>query len=181
MLETPTVTKRVFPEAFTRYCQTRFERTVRLTEQAITRLETQGQLVTLAAVCEATREFDAKHKGIQPITVLRNPKAAELFRQHSPAYQERQHQAKRAKRKRIRTKVGADVRAAYSGLRSADLILMVEDLKTQIADLKAQQARLQNERDEAYRWRDEALRQNTRQLAALTKLTSQAALAGGRP
>lgn len=181
MPERPTVTKRFPPAAFTRYRQTRFERTVRLTEQAIAQLETQGQTVTLTAVCEATREFDAGHKGIRPITILRNPQAAELFRQHSPAYQARQQQAKRAKRKQVKTKVGADLRATYAGLRPADLILIVEDLKTQIADLKAQQARLQSERDEAYRWRDEALRQNTRQLAALTRLTSPVALAGGRP
>jgi len=179
MPETPSTKKRIPPDAFSQHSRTRFERTVQLTEKAIAKLEANAQTVTLAAVCEATREFDDKGKGLSPITILRNPQAAEHFRQHSPAYQERQRQAKRTRRTRARVRVNADVRAAYQGLRSSDLIQMVEDLKAQLAELKVQQERLQTERDEAYRLRDQALQQNTRQLMALTKLTPQVQLAGG--
>ncbi len=179
MPKTQSIRKRIPPDAFGQYSQARFERTVQLTEKAITKLEANARTVTLAAVCEATREFDDKGKGLSPITILRNPQAAEHFRQHSPAYQERQRQAKRTKRPRIRARVNADVRAAYQGLRSSDLIQMVEDLKTQVAALKTQQEKLQTERDEAYQLRDQALLQNTQQLMALTRLAPQVPPAEG--
>jgi len=142
-----------------------------LTEKAIAQLQAQGQPVTLSALVEATRALDEKGKGLGSNTILRNPKAAELFRQHSPAYQACQHKARSAKRKR--PKASSDARAAYRGLRPAEFIAMVEDLKTQIIELKAHQERLQAERDEAYRLRNQAFQQNARQLAALTKSATQ--------
>ena len=178
MPKTPSTNKQVPPDAFGQYRQTRFERTVRLTEKAIAKLEANTQTVTLTAVCEATRELEDKRKGLSPITILRNPKAAEYFRQHSPAYQDRQRQARRAKRKSASVLLNTEVRAVYRGLRSSDLIQMVEDLKAQLMDLKVQQEKLQTERDEAYQLRDQALQQNARQLMALTKLTPQAQRAG---
>jgi hypothetical protein len=166
------------PEAFSQYSRARFERTVQLTEKAIAKLEAQSQTVTLMAVCEATREFDADGKGLQPNTILRNSAAADLFRQHSPAYQARQRQATRVKRKRPKIMTHADVRAQYRGLRISDLIQLVEDLKAQLMELKSQQERLRTERDEAYRLREQALQQNTRQLIALAKLTPRTQQAG---
>ncbi len=160
--------KRNPPIAFGQYSQGKFKHTVELTRKAITKLETESKTVTLEAVCEATRELDTQGKGLRPITVLRNSEAAELFRQHSPAYQARQQKVGKAKRKR--SKINSDVRTTYRGLRVPDLIQMVEDLKAQIAERKIQHDKLKTERDEAYRLRDEALQQNTRQLATLTKL-----------
>jgi len=168
MANTSLTQKRNPPIAFGQYSQGKFKRTVELTRKAITKLETESKTVTLEAVCEATREFDEQGKGLRPMTILRNPEAAELFRQHSPAYQARQQKVGKAKRKRL--KVNSDVRTTYRGLRAPDLIQMVEDLKAQIAETKVQQDKLKTERDEAYRLRDEALQQNTQQLATLTKL-----------
>jgi hypothetical protein len=165
--------KRVIPDAFNQYRRATFERTVRLTEKAIGKLEAEGKIVTLAGVCEATRALDERGKGLRPITILRNPKAAELFHQHSPAYQERQQKMQKAKRKRAKATIDSEARAMYRGLHASDLIQMVEDLKVQIAKLKTQQEKLQTERDEAYHLRDEALQHNARQLAALRKLTSR--------
>lgn len=160
--------KRVLPETFSQHNQTQYQRIVELTRKAITRLETEQEPVTLAAIVELTGKLDGEGKGISsPKTILRNPEAAELFRQHSPAYQERQKKAKKAKRKK---KVSPDTRAAYQGLRASDLIQMVEDLKAQVVELKTHQEKLRSERDEAYRLRDEVLQHNARQLAALTKL-----------
>jgi hypothetical protein len=139
-----------------------------LTREAIAQLEENQQTVTLIAIVEATRVLDDEEKGLAPKTILRNPEAAELFHQHSPAYQERQRKAKKAKRKR--SKVQSDVQAAYRGLHRSDLIQMVEDLKQQNAEMKAQMEKLQTERDDAYQLRDEALEHNARQLAALTKV-----------
>jgi hypothetical protein len=155
------------PEAFNQYRRAAFERTVRLTERAIAKLDEAGRNITLEALCEASRELDEQGKGLRPITILRNPEAAELFRRHSSAYRERQQKARKAKHGRAKPKPGADVRASYRGLRAPDLIQMVEELKTQLAELKAQQAKLKAERDEAYRLRDEALLHNARQLAEL--------------
>jgi hypothetical protein len=171
MSKMPSISQRNPPESFRQYSRTRFERTVQLTDKAIAKLEAQSQTVTLMAVCEATREFDREGKGLQPNTILRNSDAAGLFRQHSPAYQARQQQVKRAKRKQTKAITRADVRPQYQGLRTADLIRLVEDLKTQLTELQGQKERLQIERDEAYRLREQALQQNTRQLIALTKLT----------
>jgi hypothetical protein len=173
MAKTPPTPERTLPKALQQLNQTKFQRTVRLTRQAITKLQHEGQTVTLAAIAEATRLFDEDSKGITPTTILRNPEAATLFRQHSPAYQARQQQLKRSKRKAPRAKLDAQTRATYRGLRSSDLIQMIEDLKKQITELKAERDKLKAERDEAYRLRDEALQQNTRQLAALTKLMNQ--------
>lgn len=176
MTKTSSVEKRVPPKAFAEHSRVGFERTVQLTQKAIVKLQAQGQTVTLRALSEATRAFDETGKGLEPNTILRNPQAAELFRQQSPAYQARQHRARKAKRQH--PKVSSDVRATYRGLRPAELVQMVEDLKVQNVQLKTQQERLQVERDEAYRLRDQALQQNTRQLATLTKSMSQVGSTG---
>ena len=159
------------PEAFNQLNQKRAQRTVRLTEAAIAHLNAKGKPITLTALCEATRKLDEKGKGLQPITILRNSKAAELFRQHSPAYQARQQAARKAKRKR--SPINSEARSIYRGLHSSDLIQMAEDLKLKLAELQTQQKKVVDERDEAYRQRDEALQQNLRQLAALAKLTGK--------
>ncbi len=174
MAKTSSVKKRVLPEAFREHRRAAFERTVELTQKALTKLQAQDQPVTLIALSEATRAFDETGKGLEPNTILRNPKAAELCRQQSPAYQARQHRARKAKRQH--PKVSSDVRATYRGLRPAELVQMVEDLKVQNVQLKTQQKRLQVERDEAYRLRDQALQQNTRQLATLAKSMTQVQL-----
>jgi len=161
------------PEAFPQHNQAQFRRTVSLTEQAITQLEAAGKPVTLARLAETTRALDERGKGLTAVTILRNPQARELFHQHSPAYLQRQQQARRAARRPSRRRLAADVRAAYRGLRATDLIRMIEDLKQALADAKTQLAKLQAERDEAYRLRDEVKQQNTRQLAALAKLKAQ--------
>jgi len=161
------------PVAFHQHNYEKFQRTVRLTEQAIAHLERNGKPVTLAAIVEATRTFDEQGKGITPITILRNPQARDLFRQHSPAYQQRQQCVKRTKRKHGQGKVGPDERVAYRGFRTSDLIRMIEDLKQTVTDAKTQQSKLQSARDEAYQLRDEVLQQNTRQLAALTNMQKQ--------
>jgi hypothetical protein len=167
----PSMIKRVRPAAFGRYCQTRFERTVELTRKAIAKLQSQGRTVTLVALAEVTREFDPKGKGLQPNTILRNSQAAELFRKESPSYQVRQQKAKNAKRRS--PKPSSDVRTLYRGLRPVDLIAMIEDLKKQITELKTQQEKLRTDREEANRLLGQALQQNARQLAALTKSTTQ--------
>jgi len=171
MVKTSTTQKRILPEAFSQHRRAAFDRSVRLTQKAIAQLQAQGQTVTLSALSEATRAFDENGKGLEPNTILRNPKAADLFRQQSPAYRQRQERVRKAKRKR--PQIDSDVRATYRGLRPAEFIAMIEDLKTQIVALKAQQERLQVERDEAYRLRDQAVQQNTRQMAMLTKSMTQ--------
>jgi hypothetical protein len=162
------------PEAFPQHNQAQFRRTVTLTEHAITQLENAGKPVTLARLAETTRALDERGKGLTAVTILRNPQARELFHRHSPAYLQRQQQARRIARRPSRRRLAADTRATYRGLRAADLIRMIEDLKQALDDARTQQAKLRVERDEAYHVRDEALRQNAGQLAALTK--SQARL-----
>jgi hypothetical protein len=159
------------PEAFPQHNQSQFRRTVTLTEQAIAKLEAAGQPVTLARLAETTRMFDERGKGLTAVTILRNPQARDLFHQHSPAYQQRQQQARRVARQSSRGRMASGTRVAYRGLRAADLIRMIEDLKQALAEARTQQAKLQVERDEACRRRDEALQQNAQQLAALTQLT----------
>ncbi len=156
------------PAAFGERNQQQFQRTVQLTRQAIERLVAVGKPVTLAALCEATQQVNADGKALSAITILRNPEAAALFRQHSPAVQDRQSRVRKAKRKR--SQMNADTRALYRGLRARDLTGMIEDLKQQLADLKQQQDKLMRERADAYKLRDEALKQNTYQLATLTVL-----------
>lgn len=166
--------KRTPPPSFRQHSRDKFQRTVQLTQSAITQLEAQGQTVTLAAICEATSELDEQRKGLKPMTILRNAEAAELFRQHSPVYQARQQQVQKARpSRRSKARTGQEAQAIYRGLRSSDLIQMLETLKTQMVELKTQQEKLTTERDEAYRLRDEALEQNARQLAALTTLKNK--------
>jgi hypothetical protein len=160
MANLPPKPQHPIPEAFNQYRRAAYERTVRLTEQAIVKLREAGRNITLEAICEASRELDEQGKGLKPITLLRNPEAAELFHRHILAYRERQQKVRKAKRGRAKPKPNSEVRASYRGLRSPDLIQMVEDLKTQLTELKAQQEKLKAERDEA-------LLHNARQLAAL--------------
>jgi hypothetical protein len=174
MAKTSFTKKHIPPVAFSEHRRTAFARTVQLTQKALSQLHAQGKPVTLSAVSEATRAFDEKGKGLEPNTILRNPEAAKLFRQQSPAYQQRQARARQAKRKR--PVIDAAVRATYRGLRPTELMTMAEDLKTQIIALKAQQQHLQVDRDEAHRVRDQALQQNTRQLAMLTQSMTQVQL-----
>ncbi len=161
--------------AFQKHNQVQSERTIALTRQAIAKLETERQKVTLIALVQATRAVDKQGKGLAAKTILRNADARELFHQHSLSFQQRQQQSKRLKRKHSRITLDADTRAPYRGLHASDLIRMVEELKQRIAAMKSQQSKLQTERDEAYRVRDEALQQNTAQLAALTKMKERLA------
>ena len=117
MIKTPSTQKRVPPAAFGEHRHAAFARTVQLTQKALAHLQAQGQTVTLNALSEATRAFDANGKRLEPNTILRNPQAAELFRQQSPAYQRRQERVRKAKRKR--PQINSDVWATYRGLRSA--------------------------------------------------------------
>jgi hypothetical protein len=176
MAKISSINRRVAPESFRQYCRTRFDRTVELTQKAIAALQAQGQSVTLDALSGATCAFDAKGKGLSANTILRNPQAAELFRQHSSVYQARKQKARKATRKRPQP--SSEVRAIYRGLRPREFIQMVEDLKTQIVDLKAQCEKLETQRDAAYRLRDQALQQNTRQLALLTQSTNPLSVVG---
>ena len=158
--------KRTPPESFRQRNQAQSQRVIDLTQKAIAQLEANHQSVTLNSVVAITPSLDEKRKGLSAKTILRNAKAATLFREHSLSYQVRQQKAKRAKRKRVRT--DADTRAAYRGLRTSDLIQMMEDLKKQNTTLQTQCDKLKAEREEACRLRDEAIVLNTRQLAALT-------------
>ena len=166
------------PAAFVQHNQQQSQRTVLLTQQAIARLETAGQVVTLVAVCEATRQCDTHGTGLSAVTILRNPEAAALFRQHSPAFQARQRTARTAKHKR--SKRDADTHTLYRGLRASDLMQLIEELKVQLTALKAENIRLIQQQNAAYQLRDEALRQNTRQLAALTVLTAERTISPSR-
>jgi hypothetical protein len=159
------------PQAFGQCNQVRSQRVVRLTEKALAQLESTYQPVTLAALARLTYTLDCEGKGISERTILRNPAAVALFRSHSLAYQARQQTVNKTRRKRAAVRTTADVRAAYRGLRAADLIPVVEELKATIAELKAQHEKLQAERTIAYRLRDEALQHNARQLAALAVMT----------
>ncbi len=161
--------KRVAPAAFSQRNQAQSERVIQLTRKALTQLETDHQAVTLTSLVAATRTLDEGGKGLSAKTILRNPAATVLFHQHSPAYQARQREVQRAKRKRVR--MDADSHGLYRGLRRSDLIQMLEELKRQNTELEMQRDQLQAEREEAYRLRDEALKHNTRQLAALTRQT----------
>jgi hypothetical protein len=169
MPKPPSSKKRERPAAFRQYNETSYERTVRLTRQAINVLQTGKRTVTLAAIAETTRAVDETGQGLMPTTILRNPEAAQLFRQHSPAYQAKQQ----AKLAHPQPNIEAQIPAVYHGMSSAELIQMIEILKKQVPDLKTQRDKLKVERDEAYRLRDEALQQNTHQLAALTRLMRQ--------
>lgn len=161
------------PAAFNQHNRDKFQRVVRLTQQAIVRLTSQGRPITLAAVAEATRAGDESGKGLTPATILRNVEARALFHQNSPAYQARQQRAQRASRTRPRTRRAADIPLDYRGLRARDLVPMLEALKAKLVTLQTQQAQLQTERDEAVRLRDAAVEQSTRQLAVLTQRQTQ--------
>lgn len=167
MANSPATKQRIIPNSFHQRNVAQSERVIQLTQKAIAQLEMAHQVVTLSAVVATTQALDEQRKGLSSRTILRNAGAAKLFREHSPAYQIRQHTVKCAKRKR--TRGSADTQAPYHGLRTSDLIQMVEDLKTQKAEVQAQRDKFQAERDEAYRLRDEAVEHNTRQLAALTR------------
>lgn len=166
--------KRMPPPALRQYYQDQFQRTVQLTEGAIAQLEAVGETVTLEALCAQTRRIDEQGKGLKPMTVLRNPKAAELFHQHSPAYLARQQRVRKVQRNRSKAKPSSTTTSRYRGLRAADLIQIIEALQTQIGELKAQQEKCKAERNEAYHLRDEALQQNARQLVALTEMRREA-------
>jgi hypothetical protein len=146
--------------------QTSFRRTVALATAAIEKLEAAGEKVTLANVAAATRSLDAEGRGISQTTIVRNPEALAIFRQHSPAYQ------KKAARKtrQAQNKPTQPVVDQYQALDRLDLIRMIEVLQTENARLKVCLSELQTERDTAYRLRDEALQQNTLQLAKLAEL-----------
>jgi hypothetical protein len=171
MPKNPSGSKRLQPETFGLYNRGQYQRVVQLTEKAIAQLDASHQPVTLTALAEATRAVDPEKRGLSARTILRNTDAATLFRQHSPAYQERQQKATRAKRKRARNQTNPEVRAQYRGLHVSDLVRMVEELKAHVAQMNAHETKLQAERDAAYRLRDEALKHNARQLAALTAMT----------
>ncbi|MCL5952172.1 MAG: hypothetical protein M1132_10715 [Chloroflexi bacterium] len=167
MTKPPATQPRSVPDSFRQRNMAQAERVMQLTRKAIAQLEGVHQAVTLNMVVAATRSLDEQSKGLSAKTILRNAEAATLFRTHSPAYQARQHQVKRAKRKR--TPVATDIQVTYRGLRASDLIQLVESLKKQNAEIQAERDRFRAERDEAYRLRDEALEHNARQLAALTR------------
>ena len=141
-----------------------FRRTVALTEAAIGKLEAEGQKVTLANVAAATGDIDTKGRGISPTTIVRNPDALAIFRQHSPAYH------RKLARKTRPNKPSPTLADKYQNYDRLDLLRMIEALQADNIRLKAQVSAVQIERDTAYRLRDEALAQNARQLAKLAEL-----------
>jgi hypothetical protein len=155
---------------FHQHNQVRAQRTVQLTRQAIAQLKLAGAKITLAAVAEATRAFDELGKGLAPNTILRNAEACELFHQSSESYQHRRQQQSKATRRRSRMRLRSNASAAYRGLRTADLIQIIEQLKQTMAELQAQLSVLQTERDAARQFADDLQQQNIRQLAALTSV-----------
>ncbi len=175
MPKTPPTARQLQQECFGQYNRTQYQRVVQLTEKAMAQLEASHQRVTLTTLADTTRAVDTEKRGLSARTILRNADAAALFRQHSPAYQERQQKATRARRKRARRQTNAEARAHYRGLRVSDLVPLVEELKAQVAQMNTHEAKLQAERDAAYRLRDEALEHNARQLAALTAMTKTSA------
>ena len=173
MAEQPSAEGAIVPAEFHQHNYEKFQRTVRLTRQAIYKLQQNGKTVTLAALSEATRAFDERGNGLTAATILRNQEACALFHLHSPAYQQRQKQIVKLKRKYPRSKGDMDTRAAYRGIHRSELIQMIEDLKGSLTELETQKAQLQAARDEAREIRNEARQQNTLQLAVLTQLTGQ--------
>jgi uncharacterized small protein (DUF1192 family) len=143
-----------------------FRRTVALTAAAIDKLEAEGQKVTLANVAAATRDIDAEGRGISSTTIVRNPDALAIFRQHSPSYQKKLAR----KTSQAQNKPSPAMADKYEECGRLDLIRMIEALQAEIIRLEARLSALQIERDTAYRLRDEALAQNARQLAKLAEL-----------
>jgi hypothetical protein len=141
-----------------------FRRTVALTAAAIDKLEAEGQKVTLANVAAATLDIDTKGRGISPTTIVRNPDALAIFRQHSPACH------RKLARKTHQNKLSLAMADKYQNYDRLDLLRMIEALQADNIRLKAQVSAVQIERDTAYRLRDEALAQNARQLAKLAEL-----------
>jgi hypothetical protein len=111
MSKSRSIPKRTPPESFRERNLAQSQRVVELTRKAIAQLEANHQAVTLNSVVAITVSLDDQHRGLAAKTILRNPVAATLYHEHSPSYQARQQQAKRAKRKRVR--LDADTRAAY--------------------------------------------------------------------
>lgn len=148
--------------------QALFCRTVALTTAAIEKLEAAGEKVTLANVAAATHSLDAQGRGISQTTIVRNPEALTIFRQHSPAYLQKLAR----KSRQAPHKPAPPVVDQYQDLGQLDLIRMVEELQAENVQLKTRVAELQRERDTAYHLRDEALQQNARQLAQLAELMS---------
>ncbi|MCP4358394.1 MAG: hypothetical protein GY796_10300 [Chloroflexi bacterium] len=146
--------------------QALFRRTVALTEAAIEKLEAEGETVTLTSVAGATRDIDTEGRGISQTTIVRNPDALAIFRQHSPAYQKKVAR----KARQTQNKPSQPVVDQYQALDRLDLIQMIEALQAENARLNARLSELQTERDTAYHLRDEALQQNARQLAKLAEL-----------
>lgn len=141
-----------------------------LTRQAITKLKTAGQKITLIAVSEATRALDESGKGLSPNTILRNSEARELFHQQSASYQQRQQRLGKVKRRRSRFHNISNLGAEYRGLRPSELIEIIVQLKQTITELQARETKLQAERDAVNQCCEELRQQNIRQLASLTKL-----------
>lgn len=133
-------------------------------------MKTAGQKITLAAVSQATREFDTSGNGLAPNTVLRNPEARELFHEQSESYQRRQQQLGKRQRRRPRSRSISNARAEYRGLRTSDLLQIIERLNQRITKLQEQHAEQQAERDAARQRYGELEKQNIRQLAELTHL-----------
>ncbi len=148
--------------------QALFRRTVALTTAAIEEVEAEGGKVTLANVAAATRGLDAQGRGISQTTIVRNPEALAIFRQHSPAYQKKLAR----KARQSQNKPSQPVVDQYQTCDRMDLLRMIEALQVENARLKARLSELQTERDTAYHLRDEALQQNTLQLAKLAELMS---------
>ncbi len=155
--------------------QIRAQRTVELTRQAIAKLKGEGQKVTLVAIAEATRGLDESGKGLVPNTILRNVEARELFHEQSESYQARRERAQKVKRRRsdARSRTDPNQGAEYRGLRPSDLIQIINQLKATVRELVARQDKLQAERTALRDCCNELREQNTRQLAALTKLQMQ--------
>ena len=160
--------------AFSRHNQARFQRTIDLTRQAITRLKAAGQKVTLAGVSEATRSLDDSGKGLSPNTILRNVEARELFHQESADYQQRRKQIGKIKRRRSRVRDISNLALEYRGLRTSELLEIIVQLKQTNAELQTRQTKLQADRDAIHQCCEELLQQNIRQLATLTQLKATA-------
>jgi hypothetical protein len=136
-----------------KHYQEKRERTVRLVKATVDQLQSDGQTVTIEAICRRSLECDPEHRGVKKSAILENPEAHAYYRQHSTSYKTAQARKRKghpivsaAQPLRIDSNRNVErTRYRYMQMTKPQIIERLLMVEQAYAELEQQQTRLQFE------------------------------------
>lgn len=126
---------------------------MRLVKATVDQLVTEGQPVTIEAICRVSEQIDVEGRGVKKSAVLDNPEAHAYYREHSASYRTAQAHKRIGKSTRtttlahpLRIDLQRDINRAryrYLQMTKPEIVERLLQVEQAYAELSEQQAQLQ--------------------------------------